>query len=104
MWKEDVSTQPKPNTQRVVLDALRAVNPDKSRAIALQTPLSELLPDSLTAIAFAHRVEKTLGSKIPFNSWMRRNAQQMEEMPVEALVHFVDGELGSGNAPSCSQI
>jgi len=81
------------DTQRVVMDALRAVNPDKSRPIAMQTPLSELLPDSLTAVAFALRVEKALGSKIPFNSWMVRNAQVMEALPVEQLVQFVADEI-----------
>ena len=99
MWKEDVSDQPQLDIQRVVLDALRAVNPDKSQAIALRTPLSELLPDSLTAVSFVIRVEKRLNAKIAFNAWMVRNAQQMEELPVESLVEFVDGELARKDAP-----
>ena len=93
MWKEDVSRQPDLDIQRVVLDALRAVNPDKSRAIALQTPLGELLPDSLTAVAFALRVEKAADAKIAFNTWLKRNAQQMDELPVDALVQFIVTEL-----------
>lgn len=73
----------------VVLEALQAVNADASRPISLHAPVSVLLPDSLTAVSFALRVEKVLARKVAFNAWMIRNARQMDRIDVSDLVDFV---------------
>lgn len=77
----------------VVLESLQAVNADASRPISLHAPVSVLLPDSLTAVSFALRVEKMLGRKVAFNAWMIRNARQMDRIDVSDLVDFVHDQV-----------
>jgi acyl carrier protein len=65
------------------------------------TPLSKLLADSLSAVAFAARLESELGvGEVPFELWVQEHAESTDRLTVGALVDWLAGLPAFREAPS----
>lgn len=69
--------------------AVLAVAPERPGAIDAGTRLGAFLADSLTAVAFAARLEAELGAgEVPFEQWLLEHAERSDRLTAGSLVDW----------------